>query len=422
MGTNIVGTKGIQFKSLATRSDNGKLDITDAEAIEDAFKDWCKRGNCSVHKDLNFKEFQMQVIEGLSRDGEVLIRKHKSVDFKYGFKLEIIDPGQLNSYTNSWAAKDNKDIFGGIKMDKYRNPLEYHIGDLQAAGDGSNIEIIPAGEIIHLFKKDFPTQVRGVSWMACVMEQLHQLTTYTDASVIAAKIAASSSAFITSPAVEEFDGDNYDFLNPVPTHLEPGTIGELSPGENIEFIDPKHPTTTYPAFVQTLLMHIASGLNVSYSALTGDRTKANNASNRIAVIEEQDGYKVIQNMLIDDFMRPVFEEWLGMALTKKAILSFNNPLPLKNKEKFVRAHFIPRSFPSPDPHKDGQVLIQKLGTGMVSWKQAVIESGGDPDVVIRQIEEDKGLFESIGLQYPGNGTIQPIVEIVEGIPDDTKDK
>ena len=414
MMTNVIGPKGIQFKSMASdtkRDGELVLDKLSAKAIESAWSDWCYTGNCSTNYSLNFVEIQLQALRAIIRDGESLTRKHYSP--ADGFRLEVLDPGMISSSTNSYNANTNQKVSGGIEMDRFNNPISFYLGELGQGGANDNQDIVSAAELIHVFRRIFPTDVRGISWLAPVMESLHQLDKYTEATVIASRVAASTSAYITSPE-EEWTGDDDDYNEH--THLEPGVIGSLNPGEDIKFIDPKFPQSTYSDFVNTRLSHIASGLNISYASLTGDRNRSNNASQRIATQEEQDGFRMVQNLMIDDFLKPIFKEWLKFALTEGSIkLPTGKKLTLKQYDKLSMCSFMPRGFISSDPLKDAQVMAQELSSGVKSWNQLVVEKGGDPQETLQQIATDKANFEKLGLIYPGQGSImpEPIQETIE---------
>ena len=58
---------------------------------------------------------------------------------------------------------------------------------------------IPAESVLHVYKKDRPGQVRGVTWLAPVILKLRDLDEYEDAELVRKKIEACFAAFVISP-------------------------------------------------------------------------------------------------------------------------------------------------------------------------------------------------------------------------------
>ena len=91
MISNVVGKSGIRISSKA-RTDSGNLDMDANQQIEKAWKEWCKRGVCTVDGRMSFLDCQKLFIETLYRDGEVLIlhRQVKDVN-KFGYAIRFIE-------------------------------------------------------------------------------------------------------------------------------------------------------------------------------------------------------------------------------------------------------------------------------------------------------------------------------------------
>ena len=76
----------LQVKALDPR---GALDTDGNSAIENAFRVWGKRGNCTADGKMSWVDVQKMVMEGLARDGEVFIIKHRGNSFHDSFTLEV---------------------------------------------------------------------------------------------------------------------------------------------------------------------------------------------------------------------------------------------------------------------------------------------------------------------------------------------
>ena len=71
--TNVVGPQGVNVQAKARNAD-GSLDAPGNKIVENAWKAWGQRGNCTVDGRLSWVDAQRLFIETLARDGEVLVR------------------------------------------------------------------------------------------------------------------------------------------------------------------------------------------------------------------------------------------------------------------------------------------------------------------------------------------------------------
>ena len=96
---NVIGSKGIVMQSKAKSAD-GAFDVLDNQLMEDRWKEWGKRENCTVTGNLTWLDVQRLVVESVARDGEILIRKVESADNPFGFALELVEPDHLQEELN----------------------------------------------------------------------------------------------------------------------------------------------------------------------------------------------------------------------------------------------------------------------------------------------------------------------------------
>ncbi|MGM1179229.1 phage portal protein, partial [Serratia marcescens] len=62
----------------------------------------------------------------------------------------------------------------------------------------TDIEVVPAEEIIHFFIQDYPDQERGIPDIIACTNLIKELEQFVNASIVQKKVSASSMAFITS--------------------------------------------------------------------------------------------------------------------------------------------------------------------------------------------------------------------------------
>lgn len=421
MVSNVVGKSGIRVSSKA-RNDNGSLDIAANNIIEAAWKEWTQLGNCTVNNKLTFLDCQKIFIETLCRDGEVLIRKVKDPSSPFGFKISFIEADHLDENKNETALKNGNSIRMGVELDRNNRPVAYHLFkkhpyDNTYPKPEQKYIRVPADEIIHAYMPQRAEQTRGVSFIAPVMANIRSLGAYYEAEIVAARIGASSMGFFTSQDGDSFvgDGEMEDHFNPTMS-VQPGTFSQLPAGMEFQTFDPNHPTTAFEAFTTSVLRSIASGLNISYHALSNDLTSVNYSSIRQGALEDRSMYQMYQQFVIDHFINPIFKSWLEMAISTGYI-----NLPISKFDKFAGSiNYIPRSFSWIDPLKEMQSNILGLQNGTITYSDISSAYGRDTEELFEQHQKEIELAKQYGIElaYQPFGTKLPVEANIVGGEED----
>ena len=386
---NIIGN-GIRLQNKA-KDANGSYDKFANDAIESKWKEFCEKGNCEVTQSLDMVEICKLIISSVATDGEVLIRKVRKYKNSHKFALQIIEADHLDEQFNDHT----KNIVMGIEKDKYGRPVAYHLFKYNP-NDIQNINRervrVPADEIIHLYRKDRPSQSRGVSWFAPVMADLKMYDGFAEAALVEKRLTASKMGFYKKPQGEEYYGDDVDADGNVINEATPGQFEILPEGWDFESFDPKSGNDNFVDFGKAILRNIASGLGVSYNSLANDLEGVNYSSIRAGLIDERDGYKSLQTWIIEHFMKPVFTDWLEMQL-----LTQNIKLPFAKFDKFNQPLFIPRSFAWVDPLRDNQANALAIKEGLKTATQVASEQGADIEELYQQLSYEKELRKKYGI-------------------------
>jgi len=420
--TNVVGQHGfkLQVKALDPR---GTLDTDGNNAIETAFKAWGKRGNCTADGKMSWVDVQKMVMEGLARDGEVFIIKHRGNSFHDTFALEFIEPDQVDEEKNE-RLDNGREIRMGVELDKFRRPTAYHLltshpGDYDFASmvKSPKHKRVPADKVIHIFMPLRAGQTRGEPWMSPAMASIKQLDGWREASIVAARMGASKMGFFTSPAGDGFVADEMDGHVPI-IDAQPGTFHQLPTGVNFETFDPQYPTSEFDSFHKSVLKGVASALGVSYTSLANDLEATSYSSIRQGALEERDFYRNIQQIMIDHFVRPVYEAWLGAAMEVETVF-----MPIATFDKFtVASEFRGRAWNWVDPMKEMNAAILGMKNGVISLQDVASQYGKDTEELLAEIQRDRDLMTQFGVKYalePFGATQMSIDPDVTGDEDGT---
>lgn len=310
---------------------------------------------CDASGLLPFSGLQRLVIDTVVTSGEVLVVRDDTSN--RGMKIKVLEP----DYLDTLKVGDN--IESGVEMDQRGRPVAYWLFDRHPGSDRAvaTSRRHDARDVCHVFLVERPEQIRGVSWLAAAVLKLKDFDDYEDAVLMRQKIAACFAAFVTdidgsgSTIGGEGGDDEID-------SFEPGTIEYLPPGRDIKFADPPSMTDN-DSFSANTLRAIAAALNVTYEDLTGDYSRVNFSSARMARLSHwADVHHWRWNMIVPMFCQRVWD-WFC-------------------EERFgatVPVSWAPPPMPMIEPDREGLAYSRLIRNGVMTHDAVVIERGGDPD-------------------------------------------
>jgi lambda family phage portal protein len=398
---NVVGPKGFTLQMRVANERDGKQDDIANRIIEAGWSEWCRVGACDVTGRLSFDDFCRMLIVGIARDGEALVRRHRSARFnRFGFALEALDPSQLDETVNGRPAGDmpaGNVVRMGVELSVYGRAEAYWMktlvpnDDVTAQGRGTMRTVrIPADEIMHVFMSDWPGQARGVPWIASGIRTLAMLDGYAEAELTAARVAAGKMGFYKIDADQEPDGELTEDGR-LMQQAEAGSFELLPKGVSFEGYDPQHPNTAFKDFVGATLRPAAAGVGVSYNAFANDAEGMNYSTLRATELEDREEFRTIQQWMIGAFCLPVFEQWLTESLLSNAL----GGLPASKYWKFNKPEFVPRGWQWVDPLKEVAAMEKAVALGITSRTQIVAAQGGDIDAVAAYLTVEQQKFAGI---------------------------
>lgn len=412
---NVVGPNGFMLQ-MNIKNPDGTPDKSANDMIEESWEDFSQKEHCSVDGQMSLRAIEDLLMIYTGRDGEGMLRPIARKQSKYGIQLQIIEPETIDERYS--VRKDNGNVVKmGVEVDKWRRPINYYLldtkpeyelyGFLQASYDH---QIIPASEILHGYDRWYANQTRGVSWMVQSMIKMRMLTSYEEAAVINARVAASKMGFLVRKGFEgaSYTGDDKDADGNIITSAEPASLEQLPAGMEFQPWDPQFPNQQHEMFMKSTLKGISTGLGMAYMSLTSDLAEANYSSMRAGLLPERDNYKRIQQWFIEMYLRPLFTRWLESAMLKGQIkFPSGKTLPFEKFDKFNKPVFIGRRWEWVDPLKDAQAHLMLRRAGFESPYDIAGEQGKDLEDIYSDIAEAEKLAKkySITLSFDSKGTV-----------------
>jgi lambda family phage portal protein len=405
---NVLGENGIGYQAQVRNNDQTLNDAFNTK-IETAWNEWCKKGNCTVDGKLSFRAVQNLVLKNIATDGEVFIRQVPGFANKHRFAIQLFDADQVDHLFSRFASKDSNEIRMGVEIDAWGRPVAYHV-NLQHPSDlGGSLmrERIPASQMLHLYDPERINQTRGITWYHPCMVELRMLGGYVEAELVAARTGAAKMGFL-----KHTDPSSYETPNPDAKYkieAQPGVIESLPPGMDFQSWSPDHPAGTFPAFVKAMLRFVATALGVSYNGLASDLEGVNYSSMRSGLLIERDQWKMLQSLIKEQMLQPIFEGWMPMALLAGVLV-----LDSRDPARFMAGKWMPRGWLWVDPLKDVQAAILGIGAGLTTRDAQISQQGGDYEEVFEQLEAENTLAKKLNLDLQ----IQAKAPVVDKGPKD----
>ena len=196
--------------------------------------------------------------------------------------LQLVEADRI---CNPLGEIDRPGFAGGIETDPDGAPIAYHVASRHPLEFFAMTplvwnrvtvygEVSGTRRVRHLAQRRRPDQLRGVPYLAGVIEPLRKLDRYGSNELTASVIASLFTVFLKSefaddllPATPQSGTDSAG--NALPPHYKigPGAMLKLLPGEDIVVANPGRPNALFTPFVEAHLQQIGSALELPYEML-----------------------------------------------------------------------------------------------------------------------------------------------------------
>jgi lambda family phage portal protein len=400
---NVVGQKGIRLEPNARDAEGKKIKAIN-DPVKFAWAKYSKKQFASVTGDESMRDIQALALRTMAVDGEAIIRQ--IVDDRNPFRVatQFIDADWLDEdYNDPRDYRTGNRIIMSVEVDAYGKPVAYHLTpprwyNIAVADFAGNIDGRPkrervlAHEIIHLFHKTRPNQVRGMTWAHTAMLRLNMLNGYEEAELVGQRVAASVSAYAIPPAPTDVAGTQTP--DDIEQEVQAGIIQSLPAGYDLKIFDPKRPGNTYGAYVKQILRAIGRGLGIQYNTLSSDWESTSYSSGRLGSIEDRDRCRGVQEMVAEHLCQDLYERWLMLNLDTPVL-----PVPFSAFDQLEASLWRGRGWDWVDPLKDGKADIELNKAGLRTKTEIYADRGLDFDEQMEIFAHEREVEESHGLTF-----------------------
>ncbi|MCA3006607.1 MAG: phage portal protein [Planctomycetaceae bacterium] len=296
-------------------------------------------------------------------------------------------------------------INAGVEMTPTGTVVAIHVAEWE--GDGSKLSettrrIVcgPDGPALLLRRRTRASQVRGEPLLAATVDTFEHLERFTEATVVAARMAACTGAAIKTeyPALTQASmlgatgepnsrGQQQRALS-----WEPGMVWHLKPGESLEQVRPEQPTGEFSDFVRTLIRIAGTDSGLPLEVCLLDFSQANFHSSRSAMGVMYRFIEREQKRLQREVLAPLYR-WVMRRAVAAGTLPGNVDM--------LRHRWMAPGRPVLDPQAEVAAAIQAVDANMRTKEDVVAEmSGADFATVAERRAAERKLEEQLGIQPP----------------------
>lgn len=391
---NIVGT-GITPRSLSPR----------ANEIDALWNEWVHQADADGR--LDFYGLQAAAYRAMEQDGECLVRlrTRRSEDgLAVPLQLQVLEIDWLDSSKN--GTNNANTIVNGVEYNPLGRVTAYWLWD-QHPGEfttgrrmRANSYPVPADRMVHLFNPERPGQGRGFPRLAPVIARVRDLQLYEDAELQRKNLETRLSVLATGDA-STLSMSESDTVGKVRETGELGTLAsgsimQMPTGMDLTVVEPK----AAPGYVEYLVFNlhlVAAGMGVTYEMLTGDVSKVNFSSARVALLEFRRGAEQLQWLtVIPRLCNPIWRAFIDAAV-----------LSGKLRQADYRVDWSTPKWEYVNPEQDVKADLAEVSGGMSSISEKLRRRGYKPDLVFTELKADLDRLRA-------DGTLDVLLQLQTG--------
>lgn len=437
-----------------------ELGLTPEQAVEwgratkAEFELWANSLNCDYYRRNSFAELQRIAYMSYLMDGDCFClfkRRYPTRDVPYTLRLQLIEAARVSNPiqggrgllgTSPYGVEmkntvnDNR-IINGIEIDK--------TGQLQAVWISNRIWNEPLvtdaklewqrvkifGEetgrrnVLHICFDSRTEQYRGVPFLAPVIESIKQVSRYADAELVSAVIKSFFSIFF----VENWQSAGFELNQVLPEaeeetraemdkvmreyKLGAGTLTKLPKGVDVKAIDRSNAQSTFDPFITAFIKQVGAALNIPFEILQ-KQFQASYSASRAALLQAEDEFRQRRNAFINDFLNPVYENFLMEAVAMGRIKAegfFDNPL---RRAQWLKCDWYVEGSHLLDVTKELQGAQMRIALGLTTHAQEAAElAGTDYYENLETLNYEYEMRKKLLPDVPENPMMQPQNESVD---------
>ena len=424
---NVIGEHGIACEAEVEFSDETEDEETN-RAIDEAFKWWMDEADSEGRS--HWSEMQsLMCSEAIGVGDAFLVRvnlpdKSRFLPIAYTlFEAEQINDTLDTPWQRTGGVVNGNRIKRGIELDRWNRPVAYHFWsehpyDLYVSA--TDTVRIPAERVIHYYARKRPSQTRGISWFAPILQTLHDLNKYVDAEMTAAWIAALFTVAIkrangAGRGIGFSDSGDAEDVNGNPLEvLGSGLIADIGAEDSVEQIQANRPNSQAQPWIDMILASVANGVGMTYLGLTGDASKGSFSSARFAHNKDKIFWRTIQGRFGRGALMPARRDVIAQMVAYGKIPVTPTQF-IAAPRRWLQTRLLPPGWEEIQGLDDVRAAVERIKAGLSTLQEECAGRGRNWRRILKQRAREEALRDSLELRlttdspsvaYP-NGLQQP---------------
>lgn len=424
VGTGLSATPSIDFQALG-------LTLEQATAWNEEtrrrFNAWAESEDCDAARACDFYGLQELAQRSWLESGDAFVVTPRIArgGRPARLALQLLEGDRVS---NPNRQPNTPTLIEGVEIDPAtQEAVAYHVskrhpGEVRlavGANEWTPVRARGAGtgrrNVLHLFKPLRPGQVRGMPWIAPVLEPLKQLGRWTENELNAAVTSSIFSVFAKMDAqafqdIFDDEGESQTLLDARSKwtgDLESGKVVNLLPGEELGSVSSTRPNPEFDPFWTAIVRAIGMSLEVPYEVLVMHFQSSYSAA-RGAMLMAWKFYKGRRDLLAKKLCQPVYELWLADEIAEGRIAA-----PGYFASDYVRAAWNKCLWTgdgpgSIDPQKEVAAAKERVALGISTLAaESVLHDGVDWPTKHRQRVVEINAQKADGIYTPPAGGTAP---------------
>ena len=226
---------------------------------------WCRYPDIGSRQ--SFGTLMSLAARGWFYDGESFLLLTKGDSGRP--RLQLIEPQQVATPTGQ---EQSPDIFDGVRFDtKTGRALAYFIGQETNQGQLTEVRSISSDSIVHIYEAQRAGQLRGLPFVACVINDLHDLDDLQKLEMESCKLASSVAQVIKTSSGEvqasSLRSGVVGSQGTAQTYYENvfgSTVKVLKSGDEFEQFQADRPNVNMREYWRSLTEKVCAGVGIPY--------------------------------------------------------------------------------------------------------------------------------------------------------------
>lgn len=365
-------------------------------------------GECDADGVDNFYGLQSMAAGSQFEAGEALTRmryRRPSDGLSVPMQIQVIEPEHLDpSFSRAFGGRLIK---MGIEFNGIGQRAAYHLWRFhpheKLTSEINTRVAVPADNVIHMYRRGRPGQLRGVPELTSVIIRLYEIDEMQDATLARQKLAQLFGVFVNRKTAHdpEDDGPSFGSLVSMPGDVEPldeftpGGIHYLEDDEEVSFSNPPDIQSQYTEWLRTELLAVAAGAGITYEQLTGDLKGVNYSSIRAGLLEFRRRAEALQaQLIVHQWCRRIAAKWLDVAVTSGAL---SLPDYWRSRSAYLAIDWIAPKWAWVDPLKESTADLLEVRAGFKPRSEAAGERGWSLEQLDAEIDKGHQSADRYGL-------------------------